>query len=100
MHHRFRWLIFVAAVILALSSGEGCERRPKRIAPAQTLVVPVSRPVKRNVTEFADYRDVDGVKVPYQLSATSPIQSYTVKITSIEHNVKIDQALFAKPVAK
>jgi multidrug efflux system membrane fusion protein len=55
MHHRFRWLIFVAAVILALSSGEGCERRPKRIAPAQTLVVPVSRPVKRNVTEFADY---------------------------------------------
>src|ERR1700730_7651386 len=47
--------------------------------------------------EFSDYRDVDGVKIPFTLKATSPVQSFTIAITKVEHNTKIDDALFSKP---
>jgi hypothetical protein len=48
-------------------------------------------------TEFLDYREVDGIKLPFELDVTSPVQNYTVKITKLEHNVKVDEALFSKP---
>ena len=64
-----------------------------------TVDTPETGPLEQ-ITEFSDYRDVDGVKVAFKLSATSAVQSYTVKVTSVEQNVKIDPALFAKPVAK
>lgn len=50
-------------------------------------------------TEFSDYRDVDGVKLPFTVKATSPVQSSTVTITKVEHNTKIDPTLFTKPGA-
>lgn len=64
-----------------------------------TVDTPETGPLEQ-IIEFSDFRDVDGVKVPFKLSATSAVQSYTVKVTSVEQNVKIDPALFAKPVAK
>ena len=69
------------------------------VKASTTIDAPGTGPMEQ-VTEFTDYRDVDGVKVPFKVSAMSAVQSYTVTVTSIEHNVKIDQALFAKPVAK
>jgi outer membrane lipoprotein-sorting protein len=69
------------------------------VKASTTVDTPETGPLEQ-ITEFDDYRDVDGVKVPHKLSATSAVQSYTVKVTSVEHNVKIDPALFAKPVAK
>jgi hypothetical protein len=50
-------------------------------------------------TEFLDYRDVDGVKVPFQIKITSSVQNSSVTITKVEHNPKIDEALFSKPAA-
>ncbi len=49
-------------------------------------------------TEFSDYRDVDGVKIPFTMKTTSPVQNFTITITKVEHNTKIDDALFSKPV--
>jgi outer membrane lipoprotein-sorting protein len=69
------------------------------VKASTTIDAPETGPMEQ-VTEFTDYRDVDGVKVPFKVSAMSAVQSYTVTVTSIEHNVKIDPALFAKPVAK
>jgi len=51
-------------------------------------------------TEFSDYRDADGVKVAFSVRATSAVQTSTVAITKVEHNTKIDEALFSKPVAE
>lgn len=51
-------------------------------------------------TEFFDFRAVDGIKLPFRLRATSSIQNYTVVVTSVEHNVRVDEALFSKPAAK
>lgn len=50
-------------------------------------------------TEFSDYRDVDGIKIPFTVKATSAVQSFTIAITKVEHNPKIDEALFSKPAA-
>lgn len=64
-----------------------------------TIDTPETGPLEQ-VTEFADLRDVDGVKVPFKLTSTSAVQSFTVKVTSVEQNVKIDPALFTKPAVK
>jgi outer membrane lipoprotein-sorting protein len=52
------------------------------------------------MTDFLDYRDVDGVKTPFKLRATSAVQNYTIVLAKVEHNVQIDDALFSKPAAK
>src|SRR5262245_45241040 len=49
------------------------------------------------VGEFADYRAVDGVKVPHTVKSMNPIQSFTITVTSVEHNKPIDDASFVKP---
>jgi len=51
-------------------------------------------------TEFFDFRDVDGVKVAFKVRNTSPVQTLTITVTKVEHNTKIDQALFSKPADK
>ena len=51
-------------------------------------------------SDFSDYRDVDGVKVPFVIKGSSAIQTFTITVTKVEHNVKVDPALFTKPVAK
>lgn len=51
-------------------------------------------------TDFFDYREVDGIKIPFQLKASSSVQNFSIAFRSIEHNVKIDAALFAKPAGR
>jgi len=48
-------------------------------------------------TSFADYREVDGVKVPFQIKSSSTVQNFAVAMTKVEHNVTIDPELFTKP---
>ncbi len=47
--------------------------------------------------EVSDFRDVDGIKVPFRLRTSSAVQTVTIVVTSVEHNVKVDDALFRKP---
>jgi hypothetical protein len=47
--------------------------------------------------DLSDFRELDGVKVPYKVAASSSVQSYTVEMKSIEHNVAVDEKLFVKP---
>jgi len=44
----------------------------------------------------SDFRVVDGVKVPFQVVNTSPVQSLTVKLTKVEHNLPLDDAMFVR----
>jgi hypothetical protein len=45
----------------------------------------------------SDYRDVDGVKVPFKLQMSSAVQGFTITISKVQHNVPVDEKLFAKP---
>jgi hypothetical protein len=48
-------------------------------------------------TDFLDHRDVDGTKFPFQVKTASTVQTVSATITKVEHNNKIDEALFRKP---
>ncbi len=47
--------------------------------------------------DSSDYRDVDGLKVPFQLKQITPVAEVLVTLTEIKNNVPIDDAKFAKP---
>jgi outer membrane lipoprotein-sorting protein len=49
---------------------------------------------------LSDFRDVDGLKIPFRLVGSSAAQTFTVVLTKVEHNVTVDPARFAKPAAK
>ena len=46
--------------------------------------------------ETQDYRTVDGVKVPFTIINSNEAQTITMKLTKVEHNVAIDDAMFKK----
>src|SRR5262245_16541479 len=49
------------------------------------------------VTSFEDYREVDGVKLPF--TVRMPSQKYTFKVNRIWHNLSIEDAKFKSPGA-
>src|SRR5437660_1593115 len=47
--------------------------------------------------DYADYRDVDGVKVPYRWTLARPSGRFTIQINQAEQNVPLDDSKFTKP---
>jgi photosynthetic reaction center cytochrome c subunit len=58
-------------------------------------------PIGRNPTQidYADYRELDGVKVPFRWTLARVNGRFTIQIGKAEQNVSIDDAKFAKPAA-
>lgn len=50
--------------------------------------------------EFLDYKEVDGVSVPFRIRSSSSVQSITITLQSVEHNVPVDASVFVKPGVK
>jgi hypothetical protein len=54
--------------------------------------------------EFAanieDYKDLDGIKLPFTVEQSSAQNAFTIKFTEIEHNVNLADGQFAKPAAE
>jgi len=48
-------------------------------------------------SRLSDYREVDGVKLPFVIDQERSDFSFTLKFTEIKHNVPIDDAKFEKP---
>jgi hypothetical protein len=70
------------------------------IKSVMTVEVPqLGREVEQTTT-FGDYREVDGIRLPFELSVTSAVQNYVVTFKTVQHNVPIDPALFSKPSAR
>jgi hypothetical protein len=51
-------------------------------------------------TYLKDYKEVDGVKVPFTVVQSNPAVSFTIKITEVKHNVAVDDAKFNKPASQ
>ncbi|MDT4897330.1 MAG: photosynthetic reaction center cytochrome c subunit [Acidobacteriota bacterium] len=62
----------------------------------QTMIAPVP-----SQQDLEDYRDVDGVKMPFiiRFSPVQPRDAWTRKYTEIKHNVPVDEARFNMPPA-
>jgi hypothetical protein len=50
--------------------------------------------------DFDDYREVDGVKRAFTIQHTSGGTVVTIHITEVQHNVLLDDSVFAKPAAQ
>ncbi len=48
-------------------------------------------------TYYSDYKDVDGVKVPFTTKRVTPAFSIMTKFTEVKNNVEIEDAKFGKP---
>ncbi len=49
------------------------------------------------VVDFSDFRDVDGIKIPYVTKSSNPIQTVSATVTDVKQNVEIDDSSFVKP---
>jgi photosynthetic reaction center cytochrome c subunit len=47
--------------------------------------------------DYTDYRDQNGVKIPFAWTTARPSGSSTVQLDSVEQNVPVDEAKFARP---
>jgi hypothetical protein len=69
----------------------------RRIAINHADVLPIPEQ-----TDFEDYRDVDGVKLPFIIrrSTIDTYDSWTRKFVEIKRNVAVDDALFSPPAVQ
>ena len=56
-------------------------------------------PFGDNPTEvdYADYRDLGGVKMPYRWTIARPLGRFTIQVEDAQQNVPVDDAKFQKP---
>ena len=56
-------------------------------------------PVGRNATQidYADYREIDGVKSPFRWTLSRPNGRFTIQIKEAKNNVPIEDAKFDRP---
>jgi len=47
--------------------------------------------------QIGDYRVVDGVKVPFSVRQVSAMATVVIRLTTVKHNVPVDDAIFKKP---
>jgi photosynthetic reaction center cytochrome c subunit len=47
--------------------------------------------------DYADYRDADGVKIPYRWTLARPGNRFTIQIDDVKQNVPVDDAKFTAP---
>ena len=63
------------------------------------LVRYADTPLGRNPTQidYADYRDADGVKLPFRWTLARPGNRFTIQVEQLQQNLPVDDAMFAPP---
>jgi hypothetical protein len=63
------------------------------------LVRYADTPMGRNATQldYADYREADGVKIPFRWTLSRPIARFTIQIAEVKSNVPVEDGKFARP---
>jgi hypothetical protein len=61
----------------------------------------IETPLGRNPMQidYDDYRDADGVKIPYKWTVARPQGRFTIQVAEVQNNVPVDDSKFAKPTA-
>ena len=49
--------------------------------------------------DYADYRDADGIKIPFKWTLSRPQGRFSIQVDSVQQNVPVDDAKFVKPAA-
>lgn len=59
------------------------------VKTAMTVDVPQLGTAVEQVTEFSDFRTVDGIQIPFVVTSTNPLQTVTAVLSDVRHNVPI-----------
>jgi hypothetical protein len=51
----------------------------------------------RSEAYFSDWREVDGVKVPFRMTQSMPNIRFVITLEDIKHNVPVEEAVFQRP---
>lgn len=51
-------------------------------------------------TTLDDFREVDGVKIPFSIRQSRPDFGFVIKLSEVKHNVPIEDAKFDRPAAR
>jgi outer membrane lipoprotein-sorting protein len=70
------------------------------VRTVMTLNVPQLGGDIEQVIEFSDFRDVDGVKVPYITRSTNALQTVVATTKEVKHNTDIDDSSFSRPAGQ
>jgi hypothetical protein len=93
----------VAGVLFCLREGRPAAKLyfDQRAGLLVRLVRYAESPLGVNPSQIdnPDYRDVDGVKVPFRVTLSQPGSSFSVQMEEVQQNVVIDAAKVAKPVS-
>ena len=81
-----------ALVTLSFDAESGLLVRRSATSPRRSAALPTQ-------VDYADYREVAGVKLPFKWTVTWLDGRDVVELTDVQPNVKIDTAKFAKPAA-
>jgi hypothetical protein len=65
-----------------------------------TVDVPEAGGQVEQTTESSDYREIEGLRIPFRLTMTNPMQTVSITLSKVEINKAIDDTLFARPAAK
>ena len=49
--------------------------------------------------DYADYREANGVKIPYRWTLARPSGKFTIQVNEMQQNIPVDDAKFVKPEA-
>ena len=51
-------------------------------------------------TDVSDYRDMEGIKVPFVMRVSTPMQGIAISLTKVEHNKPIEDSMFSRAPIK
>jgi len=58
---------------------------------------PTSKGSERAEVYLNDWREVDGVKIPFRLTQSMPDVTFVFTVEEVKHNVPVEEAIFNKP---
>ena len=64
------------------------------------LDVPEAGGEIEQTSDLGDYRVVDGIRVPFSVTLTSPAQTVAITLSRVEINTTLDDAIFSRPGVK
>lgn len=67
------------------------------VRSVSTLTSPQTGTLEQT-SDVSDYRTVDGTKIPFLVVNSNAMQSVTIKLEKVEHNVALDDAIFTVKV--
>ena len=71
------------------------------LARAVTKVdVPEAGGEIEQTSDLGDYRAVDGIKMPFSVTVSSPTQVVAITLSKVEINATLDDAIFSRPAVK